>query len=61
MTVKQLIKKLSKMPDNAVVVFNNNEDYVDGMYMVTKVEDWTDFDNTVFLDSDFKKNYLGGE
>lgn len=57
MKVKQLIKKLEKLPEDAVVVLTNTEIYVDGMYEVTDVDDWVDFNNTVVLDSNHKKNY----
>ena len=57
MKVKQLIKKLEKLPEDAVVVLTNTEIYVDGMYEVTDVDNWVDFNNTVVLDSNHKKNY----
>ena len=37
MTVKQLIKKLSKMPQDAKIVLYNDNTYINGMYYVTNV------------------------
>ena len=55
MTVKQLIRKLSKMPEDAKVIFCNTDVIVNGAYEVDTVEDWED--GTVYLDSEHKKNY----
>ena len=55
MTVKQLINKLSKMPEGAKVISVNTEMYVSGAYEINSVEDWKD--GTVLLDSDYKKNF----
>lgn len=38
MTVKQLIKKLNKMPQDAMVTISNNDVYLSGEYKVTSVE-----------------------
>lgn len=38
MTVQQLIKKLQRMPQDAVVTMRNDELYIDGTYEVTSVE-----------------------
>lgn len=38
MTVSQIIKKLSKMPQDATVTISNNDWYVNGEYKVTSVE-----------------------
>lgn len=40
MTVKQLIRKLDKLPKNAVVTIPNYSLYVDGDYKATNVEPW---------------------
>lgn len=37
MTVKQLIRKLSKCPEDAKVIMYNSDAYIDGMYYVTEV------------------------
>lgn len=38
MTVKQLIKKLNKMPQEAIVTMSNDSLYIDGEYEVNSVE-----------------------
>lgn len=38
MTVKQLIKKLNKMPQDATVTISNDDTYFSGEYKVTSVE-----------------------
>lgn len=38
MTVAQLIRKLNKMPQDAVVTISNKDDYFNGEYKVTSVE-----------------------
>lgn len=53
MTVAQLIKKLQKMPQDAVVTVYNDSTYVDGEYKAISVET---YDNkTVSIETDFKK------
>lgn len=53
MTVKQLIKKLSKCPEDAKVLIPNDEMYEDGMYHVTNIEEYDD--GTIVIDTDYKK------
>lgn len=53
MTVKQLMKKLAKMPQDAVVTIPNRCLYVDGYYKVTKVELWDN--DEVSIDTDYNK------
>lgn len=53
MTVKQLIKKLSKCPEDAKVLIPNDEMYEDGMYYATNIEEYDD--GTVLIDTDYKK------
>ena len=55
MTVKQMMRKLSKMPEDAKVIFSITYAIIEGAYEVDSVEDWQD--GTVFLDSKHKKNY----
>ena len=55
MTVKTLIKKLSKMPSDSNVIFVNTDMFVNGAYEVTAVNDFED--GTVVLYSNHKKNY----
>ena len=38
MTVKQLIKKLEHMPQEAIVTINNDDLFMNGEYEVTSVE-----------------------
>ena len=53
MTVEQLIKKLQKMPQDAVVTVYNDSTYVDEEYKATNVET---YDNkTVSIETDYKK------
>lgn len=54
MTVAQLIRKLQKMPQNAIVTMSNNSMYFDGEYTVTSVETY-DCD-TVEICTDYTKN-----
>lgn len=56
MTVKQLIRKLSKMPQDATVTMSNRDAFENGEYKVTEVEYWRD-DNTVNFDTDYKHNF----
>lgn len=37
MTVKQLIRKLNKMPEDAEIVIPNDSLYIDGHYYITNV------------------------
>lgn len=40
MTVKELIKKLKKMPQDAIVTVENNYTYVNGEYEVDYIENY---------------------
>lgn len=54
MTVKQLINKLKKMPEDAIVFVYNNDAFLNGSYTVTSSEvEWFD-DNTVVIGTDYK-------
>lgn len=53
LTVKQLIKKLSKYSEDTEVLIPNSEMYVDGIYHVTNIEEY--IDGTVLIDTDYKK------
>lgn len=53
MTVKQLIKKLSKCPEDAKVLIPNDAMYFDSMYYATNIEEYDD--GTVLIDTDYKK------
>lgn len=55
MTVKQLIRRLKKMPENSTVIFPNTDMVINGAYTVTDVVDWGE--GTVLLDTNHKKNY----
>lgn len=57
MTTKQLIKKLSKFPDNTRVLFSNSRMYNEGYYEVTEIDDWSEQDGAVVLDSNYKRNF----
>lgn len=62
MTVKELIKKLSKMPQEAEIVMFNSHSYIDGMYYVTKVSyDETMGEPQVEIETDYKKIAKGWE
>jgi len=53
MTVKQLIKKLSKYPENAKILIPNDEMFEDGMYYVTNIEEYDN--DTILMDTDYKR------
>lgn len=53
MTVKQLARKLSKLPQDATVTLQNNDLYLNGDYIATNVELWEE--NEVRIISDYKK------
>lgn len=56
MTVKQLIKKLSKLPENAEVCISNNELFMNGHYVATKVDDYTfSSQGVILIDTDYEK------
>ena len=55
MTVKQLINKLKKMPEDATVFVYNTSVYVDGSYKVVSSEvEYFDYDNSVMIGTDYK-------
>ena len=55
MTVKQLINKLQKMPEDATVFVYNDEAYITGSYKVTSKEvEYFDCDNSVVIGTDYK-------
>lgn len=58
MTVKQLIRKLSNMPEDAIITISNNSLYNEGTYKATNILYWNG-DNTVEIDTDYKHR-LGG-
>lgn len=58
MTVKQLIKKLKKMPQEAVVTISNDSTWINGEYIVTSVE--IRDCSTVEICTDYKKR-IGAE
>ena len=60
MTVKQLIKKLEKMPEDAIVFVYNCGAYVDGSYKVTSSVVVCFFDNTVLIGTDYKNREESG-
>lgn len=53
MTVAQLIRKLNKMPQDAIVTISNNDLFVNGEYKVTSVETYDC--STVEICTDYKK------
>ena len=54
MTVAQLIRKLQKMPQDAIVTMSNKNCYINGEYTVTSVET---FDcSTVEICTDYERN-----
>lgn len=52
MTVKQLIKKLNKCPQDAIVTIHNDEMFYDGDYVLTEVNS---YDDEVNLVTDYAK------
>ena len=53
MTVKQLMKKLAKLPQDAVVTIPNDSSFLDGCYEATKVE--ACWDDEVYISTDYKR------
>ena len=53
MTVKQLMNKLKKCPEDAKIVVDNNEGYFDGVYFATSVEEYEE--GTVLIATDYEK------
>lgn len=55
MTVKQLINKLKKMPEDATVFVYNDNAFFDGSYKVVSSEvEYFDWDNSVVIGTDYK-------
>jgi hypothetical protein len=55
MTVKQLINKLQKMPEDATVFVYNTNAYINGSYKVVSSEvEYFDYDNSVVIGTDYK-------
>ena len=50
MTVSELIERLRSYPQDAEVVVENTDNYINGFYIATEVEDFVD--NTVLISSD---------
>ena len=59
MTVSQLIKKLQRMPQDAIVTIRNNDNWVNGEYKVTSVETYDCM--TVEICTDYKQRMDEGE
>ncbi len=55
MKVKQLIKELSKLPENAEVLIPNRDLFYNGYYTVTDVDNSTFPDGRVLIDTDYKE------
>lgn len=53
MTVKQLINKLKKYPEDAKIVVDNDECYFGGTYFATSVEEYEE--GVVLIATDYKK------
>lgn len=53
MTVKQLIKKLSKCSEDAKVLVPNDAMFEDGLYYATNIEEYDD--GTIVINTDYKK------
>lgn len=54
MTVKQLINKLKKYPENATVIIENDSSFEDGFYKATEATCYED-DGEVLIGSDYKR------
>ena len=50
MTVTELIERLRIYPQDAEIVVDNNDLYINGVYYATDVEDY--LDNTVLISTD---------
>ena len=56
MTVKQLMNKLKKMPEDAIITIPNSDSFFNGEYKATKVEPYEDNGkHYVGIDTDYKK------
>ena len=56
MTVKQLIKKLSKYPENAEILIPNDEMFEHGIYYATNIIAEDD-GSIILIDTDYKKRW----
>lgn len=54
MTVAQLIHKLKKLPQDAIVTMSNNNCYTNGEYIVTSIKD--DYCDTVEICTNYERN-----
>jgi len=52
MKVSTLIKKLQRMPQDAEVLIPNDDDWLEGDYVATQIEDYGEY---VLIDSNYKK------
>ena len=57
MTVKQLIKKLSKYSENAEILISNDAMFKDGLYYATNVYIAEADSNIILIDTDYKKRW----
>lgn len=55
MKVKQLIKELSKLPEDAEVLIPNRDLFYNGYYTVTDADNSTFPDGRVLIDTDYKE------
>ena len=55
MTVAQLIKKLQRMPQDAIVTMSNNDNWVNGEYEVKSVETYDC--STVEICTDYRRRF----
>ena len=56
MTVKRLIKKLSKYPENAEILIPNDEMFAYGIYYATNIIAEDD-GSTILIETDYKKRW----
>lgn len=54
MTVADLRKKLSRLPDDAELIFHNDHDYEDNLYAVGRLSYWK-CNNQVEIRANYKK------
>lgn len=54
MTVKQLIRKLNKLPNDAIITVDNYEIFISGEYEATSIE-FDEDSNTVLIETDYEK------